>query len=113
MVDHKASRLYVTEAPIDALSIMCLRKQQGHDIKDANYMATCGTGKDAALYYRLRTNPHIQEVILANDNDEAGQAASRKIFQTLKIKGKDVNEHLCFNNCPKNPKKKITQEVER
>lgn len=125
MVDHKATRLYVTEAPIDALSIMCLRKQQGHDIKDANYMATCGTGKDAALYYRLRTNPHIKEVVLANDNDEAGQAASRKIFQTLKkefpeikisclkIKGKDVNEHLCFNNCPKNPKKKIAQEVER
>jgi len=125
MVDHKASRLYVTEAPIDALSIMCLRKQQGHDIKDANYMATCGTGKDAALYYRLRTNPHIQEVILANDNDEAGKTASRKIFQTLKkefpeikisclkINGKDVNEHLCQKKCPKNPKKKIAQEVER
>lgn len=125
MVDHKASRLYVTEAPIDALSIMCLRKQQGHDIKDANYMATCGTGKDAALYYRLRTNPHIKEVVLANDNDEAGQAASRKIFQTLKkefpeikisclkINGKDPNEHLCQKNCPKNPKKKIAQEVER
>ncbi|WP_283606935.1 DUF3991 and toprim domain-containing protein [Faecalispora anaeroviscerum] len=125
MVDHNASRLYVSEAPIDALSIICLRKQQGHNIKDSNYMATCSTNKYEALYYRLRTNPHIKDVILAYDNDEAGQKASRKIFQTLKkefpeikisclkINGKDPNEHLCQKNCPKNPKKKIAQEVER
>lgn len=124
-IDHSATRIYVTEAPIDALSIMCLRKQQGHDIQDANYLATCGTGKDATLYYWLKSHPQIKEVILANDNDEAGQKASRKIFQTLKkdfpeikistlkIQGKDANEHLCIKSCPKNPKKKIQQEVER
>lgn len=128
MVDNKAERLYVTEAPIDALSIMCLRKHQGYDIKAANYMATCGTGKDAALYFRLKSNPNIKEVILANDNDDGGQKANQKIFKTLhndfpgikvsyiKPKEKDINEHLCkFNKekCGRNPKKQKGQEVER
>lgn len=129
MVDNKADRLYVTEAPIDALSIMCLRKQEGQSVEKASYMATCGTGKDAALYYRLNHNPHIKEIILANDNDDAGQKANRKIFDNLRVnypnikisclkpKGKDINEHLCkfcAEKCtPKNPKKSKGQEVER
>ena len=128
MVDNQAPRLYVTEAPIDALSLMCLHKRSGKDVKAANYMATCGTCKDAALYYRLKTNPKITEVILANDNDEAGKKADQRILKHLqkefpKIKvscikqsQKDINEYLCKfgSKCRKNPKKKSqVQEVER
>lgn len=128
IINNKADRLYVTEAPIDAMSIMCLRKHQGKTIADADYMATCGTGKDAALYFRLKQHPY-KEIILANDNDEAGQKANHKIYEKLRVsfpdikiscikpKGKDVNEHLCkfcAENCtPKNPKKAKAQEVER
>lgn len=129
IIDNKAERLYVTEAPIDAISIMCLRKHQGQAVETASYMATCGTGKDAALYYRLEHNPNIKEIILANDNDEAGQKANQKIYHQIKErypnikisrlipKGKDVNEHLCKfceKKCsPSNPKKTKCQEVER
>lgn len=107
MVNNKAEKLYVCEAPIDALSIMCLRKQQGQDCNKASYLATCGTGKSNVLYNRLNHNPHIKEVVLANDNDEAGQIANRKIYENLKTnypnikvsylkpKEKDINEHLC------------------
>lgn len=129
MIDNKAERLYVTEAPIDALSIMCLRKHQGQAVNSASYMATCGTGKDSTLYYRLKHNPNIKEVILANDNDEAGQKANKKILEhlhlnfpnirisCLKPKGKDVNEHLCTYHAekcnPANPKRSKGEEVVR
>ena len=119
----QAEKLYVCEAPIDALSIMTLLKQQGKAIAKASFLATCGTCKDAALYARLRANPQIKEVSLANDNDEAGQKANEKIYKALqkdfpgiRVKlctpntGKDVNECLC-----KKPKKEVEkgQEVER
>ena len=119
----KAEKLYVCEAPIDALSIMTLLKQQGKSIAKASFLATCGTCKDAALYARLRANPQIKEVSLANDNDEAGQKANEKIYKALqkdfpgiRVKlctpntGKDINEYLC-----KKPKKEAEkeQEVER
>lgn len=119
----KAEKLYVCEAPIDALSIMTLLKQQGKSIAKASFLATCGTCKDAALYARLRANPQIKEVSLANDNDEAGQKANEKIYKALqkdfpgiRVKlctpntGKDINECLC-----KKPKKEAEkeQEVER
>jgi hypothetical protein len=129
MVDNHSSRLYVTEAPIDALSIMCLHKRQGKDIYAASYMATCGTGKDATLYYRLKANPNINEVILANDNDDAGRKANQKIcahlrqeFPQIKIGyirqgAKDINEYLCEKagkqKCAGNPEKQIVQEVDR
>ncbi len=129
MVDNKADKLYVCEAPIDALSIMCLRKHQGQDCNKASYLATCGTGKDIALYNRLKQHPNIKNVVLANDNDEAGQKANRKIYDHLKAnypqinvsylrpKEKDINEHLCKfceGKCtPTAPKKNKVKEVER
>ncbi len=119
----KAQKLYVCEAPIDALSIMTLMKHQQKPLEKFAYLATCGTGKDKALYARLRENPQIREVVLANDRDEAGQKANQHIYETLKqdfpiIKvkllnpnnGKDINECLC----KKRPKGKTQeQEVER
>lgn len=119
----QAEKLYVCEAPIDALSIMTLLKQQGKSIAKASFLATCGTCKDAALYARLRANPQIKEVSLANDNDKYGQKANKKIYRALQkdfpgiqVKlctphtGKDINECLC-----KKPKKEVDRglEVER
>ena len=82
-INNNTDRLYVCEAPIDALSIMSLMKQQGKPITNASYLATCGTGKDAALFTRLNDNPQVKEVILANDNDVAGQQANKKILDKL------------------------------
>ena len=119
----KAEKLYVCEAPIDALSIMTLLKQQGKPVEKASYLATGGTCKDAALYTRLRENPQIREVCLANDNDGAGKKANEKIFaalqknfpelqvkQAIPNSGKDINECLCQEQ-----KKEAVkgQEVER
>ncbi|HEX3018079.1 MAG TPA: toprim domain-containing protein [Caproicibacter sp.] len=125
MVNYKSDRLYICEAPIDALSIMSLRKRQGLPVNAASYLATCGTGKDAALYTRLRENPQIKEVILANDTDAAGKKANKKIAEKLSKeypnirvkllsphKGKDIND--CLRNIVAPPKtREKGMEVER
>jgi hypothetical protein len=124
-VNHHAEKLYICEAPIDALSIMTLMKQQGRPVEQANYLATGGTGKDVALYFRLDHNPQIKTVVLANDNDDAGRKANQKIVEQLREnypgihisclipkQGKDMNEYLCMvTNSPK--EKTVEREVAR
>ena len=124
-VNHHAEKLYICEAPIDALSIMTLMKRQGKPVEQANYLATGGTGKDAALYFRLDHNPQIKTVVLANDNDDAGRKANQKIIEKLREnypeihisclipkQGKDLNEYLCMvTNSPK--EKALEREVAR
>ena len=120
----QARKLYVCEAPIDALSIMTLMKQQGKAVENASYLATCGTCKDSAVYTRLRENPQTQVVVLANDNDFAGRKANQKIYENLQKKypkirvrllnpkrGKDINECLCHISTPK--ERIQDEEVER
>ncbi len=106
-VDNQAKTLYVTEAPIDAMSIMTLRKQGGKDLNDTSYLATTGTGKMNVLSRRLDENSQIKNVVLAFDNDDAGRKASEVATKYITEKhpdihvqvytipiGKDVNEFL-------------------
>lgn len=106
-VDNKSDTLYVTEAPIDALSIMTLRKDAGKDPMDVSYLATTGTGKLNVLTRRLKENPNIQHLVLAFDNDDAGNLAAKRAARILQEQfpavelrryvvkeGKDVNEYL-------------------
>lgn len=128
-VPGDSNALWICEAPIDLLSLMCLHKINGYAPDKINYLATCGTGKDASVYYHLAHNPSIQEVYLANDNDEAGHKANKKIaaylakeYPNIKVTewkpsvGKDVNDYLIHltqrnqNICAKQSEEK---EVER
>jgi hypothetical protein len=106
-VDNKADTLYVAEAPIDALSIMTLRKQMGKDPKNVNYLATTGTGKLNVITRRLHENPDIKHVVIAFDNDSAGNLAAERAARMIQEQfpnidlhryvvkeGKDVNEYL-------------------
>lgn len=116
-VDNKSDKLYVTEAPIDAMSVMTLREQGGHDVNSSNYLALNGTGKAYILYERLQADPSIKSVVLALDNDKAGLEADQKIQDYLKEnlpnvsvsawkvpQGKDVNEYLQVKNSPQHTK---------
>lgn len=114
---HNASDiLYVCEAPIDAISLMCLNN---NDTKTMNYLAMGGTGKDKSVYNFLDHNRNIKHVILANDNDEAGLKADEKIsseiakrYSDIKVTvlkpehGKDVNEELLFRKQATSAKQK-------
>lgn len=106
-VDNQADTLYVTEAPIDALSVMTLRKQAGKDPDDVNYLATTGTGKLNVLARKLKENAGVKRVVLAFDNDNAGQLATSQAAKLIRRdapaaeitcykipSGKDVNEYL-------------------
>ena len=46
------------------------------------YVALCGVSA-APIYHLLETQPQLEEVTLCLDNDEAGQAAARRIAGEL------------------------------
>jgi hypothetical protein len=92
----------VFEAPLDALSHVCLFPDfDGHRL-------SLGGVSDLALTAFLERSPHISEIALCLDNDGAGQTAARKIQSALAAShpqiaaaidppeyGKDYNEQLC------------------
>ncbi len=91
-----ATKLYVTEAPIDALSVATMRKMMGEPVEAANYIATCGTGKSKVVEHYLAEHPEIQQVVLANDADAAGQEANQRLNQIVH----DVNPEIAVSVLP-------------
>lgn len=85
-VNHPGAKLLIlTEAPIDAMSAMCIRKHLGRPIESANYLATCGTGKAiAVLRNYMKKHKDIETIRVGMDNDEAGRKAERNIRIWLK-----------------------------
>jgi hypothetical protein len=69
--------LAVFEAPADALSHACL-----FPCYDGHRLSLSGTS-EVALTAFLEGHPHITQIALCLDNDEAGQTAARKIQTTL------------------------------
>lgn len=130
MINNNCEKLYVTEAPIDALSLMCVEKQSNKTTEKASYLALTGTGKTAVLDNQLQHHPEVKQVILACDNDKAGQAANKAMAHILKekyphikimvfkTKEKDINAALCVKkNSEKaavtaKEKKSVTQDEE-
>jgi hypothetical protein len=69
--------LAVFEAPIDTLSHTCLFPEFD------GFRLSLGGTADVALTAFLERNPHITEISLCLDNDEAGRTAARKIQAAL------------------------------
>lgn len=131
-VENNSDKLYVTEAPIDAMSLMSVKRMDGENPDDANYLATCSTAKLNILYNRLIDSPNIKTVVFAMDKDDPGQKAIQTAVNTISQKfpditckkyelpvegGKDVNDYLQYRNSqaksPKKPEqqnKALTQE---
>lgn len=94
--------LFVFEAPIDLLSYISMNPEgwQAH-----NYVACCGTSVLPVLEM-LRRLPHIREVNLCLDNDDAGHKASLRMAEQIAEQfgiasnrlipqNKDWNDDLC------------------
>lgn len=103
-VNNEAKTLYVTEAPIDTLSIMTFKKAEKNKVKDYSYLALGGNNPEA-LTNTLKNNPNINKVVLCLDNDKAGQLIKQRLVQDVKKfdninikesipKSKDFNEDL-------------------
>lgn len=75
--NDKANTLIVAESVIDIMSIMTQMVREGKRYTDYSYLAIAGTGKMPSLFIHLVKEPKFNAVILAFDNDEAGQKASR------------------------------------
>lgn len=98
-----SDRIYLFEAPIDMLSFISMRKENW---KSHSYAASCSVS-DRVLFQCLRDNPNIKNVFLCFDNDEAGQAANKRIADKLNSMNiqnkilipthKDWNEDLLFS----------------
>ena len=96
-----SDRLYVFEAPVDLLSFLTLYQK---DWQAHSYAALCGTSEHAMLWM-LEQNPHIRNVLLCLDHDEAGIEACGRLTEILQDHGysratvlrpehKDWNEDL-------------------
>lgn len=92
------------EAPIDMLSFISMHKKNW---QQHSYAAACCVG-DHVLFQMLKDNPNLSDVYLCMDNDEAGQAANKRIAEKLSEQGihakilvptqKDWNEDLLYKN---------------
>lgn len=97
-VDGTSGIVNVTEAPIDALSVMSLQKMRGTGKGDA-YVALGGVS-DRALERYLEDHPEITGIRICTDNDEAGEKAAERIREKYGEKykiGRQVSQRKDFN----------------
>lgn len=112
--NHDSEELHVFEAAIDLLSYMSIRKMNGEDYLDCNYLSLAGASnqisdkEEADLPISLKSflerNPNIKSIVFRLDNDEVGIGATQKMMTILKekyncidmhpLRFKDVNEEL-------------------
>lgn len=84
-VNHHASRLFVVEAPIEAMSIMTILSHHDKEYQGYNYLAigTSGSAKSLARWMQ-HADPPIDTVYLSLNNDEAGIKGIGKLRQILR-----------------------------
>lgn len=81
------NKLFLVEAPIDALSLICLNKDTWQeDWKNNSYAASCSIS-DRVLFQCLKDYPQIDEVYIAYDSDIYGQRAAKRTKAKLDAKG--------------------------
>lgn len=95
-VDNKAPALFVTESPIDAMSVMGMLKANDRDPHEYSYLALCGVS-DRALKYHMGKdeNSGIRKVYMATDNDAPGNTARGDLRHSLEnagFKGKIIDK---------------------
>ncbi len=98
---NKPKKIYVTEASIDAISLLALHGLSGK-IEDAWYIALGGIAKLEPMKYLAKKYPDA-EIIIAVDNDKAGdklREAYKGVYKSIIPKNKDWNDDLCeiYNN---------------
>lgn len=70
-----AKTLVVSESVIDIMSIMTQFVRENKRYTEYAYLALAGTNKLPSLFYHLSQEKDIDHIMLAFDNDEAGQTA--------------------------------------
>ena len=104
-----ADVLVVTEAVIDAMSVMTQFENEKKDFKAYAYLALTGTNKLHSVFYHIEKamaeGKPFRKVLIATDNDKYGEEAAQVIAKELveynvpseryaAPSGKDWNEHI-------------------
>ena len=87
MVNPNRPAMFITEAPIDAMSIMTLLKAGGKDYNQYTHYAQSGNPPNGMLQYHIENNPNVKTVYLCFDRDDAGEAFVKKAKMELKQAG--------------------------
>jgi hypothetical protein len=93
---ERAKTLVVAESVIDIMSIMTQFVRENKRYTDYCYLALSGTNKLPSLFYHLDKEPSITNILLALDNDDAGQAATETAIEELNNRGKHENYKIYF-----------------
>lgn len=105
---NSPKKIYITEAAIDAISLLAIHGLQ-HQVEDAWYVGLGGISKQKPLEYLAEKHKNA-EIIIAVDNDKAGEQMREKyagVYKSIIPKNKDWNDDLCEMD------KKKSKEVER
>lgn len=106
-VDNGSDKMFVGESVIDIMSKMTILHKEGKDYHDYNYLALAGTEKQEPIKNICKENPHIKEIAVGLDHDDAGWMAALNIERTFKDtdvrvrvdipakSGQDWNDVLC------------------
>lgn len=96
-LQNGASKLYVTEAPIDTMSRMSMFLKTGIDLQSYDYLAMSGAAKYESVIKHTKENGYT-EIVVGTDNDEGG----RKSLAAIK-KGIE-EENIAVKILPDMPK---------
>lgn len=89
-LDANPKTVFVTEAAVDAWSLMSFFADSGKDFTQYGYISLeCCYG--GPLIHHLRKNPQIETVYLCQDNDEAGLRSRKECRQLLETVGIQIN----------------------
>ncbi len=77
-INNNAKSLIVCEAVIDLMSVQTILKANGRDLNNYNYLSLNGVSKTHAILNALQ-NSNTDTVILATDNDRAGEQARSEL----------------------------------
>lgn len=89
-LDAKPKTVFVTEAAVDAWSLMSFFADSGKDFTQYGYISLeCCYG--GPLIHHLQKNPQIETVYLCQDKDEAGIRSRKECRQLLADAGIQIN----------------------
>ena len=103
--ENPPTKLFVCEAPIDAMSVASILINHRWSIDKYGFLSLGGTAT-TALEFHLKQNPQIDTIYLCQDNDDAGNYSRLKAHEKLRELGfegkivdkpptqKDFNEDL-------------------
>ena len=81
-ISNGSTKLIISEAIIDTMSIMTILKAKNIDYTQFDYLSLSGAGKLDCIDYHLK-DKNIQEVLIATDNDKAGISSAVRIKEIL------------------------------